>query len=116
MKKRKKIEEIKPGTVILCRHHDLPGYNQWLVAVAVTKPMNESPEWFDAKLLGSQEIVSLRGTECQILGSDEHLKNNCFEVEVSDAVYVCRSDDQPYNKIPKEDVSDIQDIRMISSF
>jgi hypothetical protein len=73
---------IQKGSIVLCRRNDHPVYDRWVVAEALTEPqVGHPPTWFDARPLGTQHVIGLRGDECEAIGAIDKLSNSIFWIK-----------------------------------
>ena len=84
---------LKPGTLAFSRWHDLPQHKPWLVVEVVNAPQANSPHWFEGRVVGSNEIVQLRGQEIQELGLFN--ATQMFKIETNSTPLWCPASQQP---------------------
>lgn len=86
------------GTIILCRHHDVPGLHNWVLAQVTIPPQDHSPKWLSAVPIGKENPnndataldpngrpegeENFRGEECIRIGHINDLTGKVFSIQL----------------------------------
>jgi hypothetical protein len=100
------------GAIILCRHHDVPGLHNWVLATVTIPPQDHSPKWLSAIPIGTEREESFRGDECVSLGHTNDLAGKVFAIQLRNGQkpLFCRVTQQPALVFPEQFADRFEDI------